>query len=359
MAENESGSEKSEQPTQRKLEKAREKGNVSKSQEINTVSVLIISIVMIYFYGPHLKNVMAQIMQTIFLESSKVHLNSESVREYFFEGTLLFGVLILPFVAAVAIVAIVANILQIGLLWTLEPLVPKFEKLFDPANFYQRFFSLNMFVQLAKDLLKTIITGYVGYITISEKMEMFPILVDMSVKDIFIFTSDLVLLLLIRITAVLVVLAVLDKIYSSWKYTTDMKMTKQEVKEEHKNYDMPKEIKQKIMQKQMQVYMSGMMKNVPKADVIITNPIHVAIAVKYDPATMSSPKVIAKGLRLIADRIRELAIEHNIPIVENPPLARSLYKKVEVDQEIGEEFFKAVAEVLAYVYKLRDKTFGK
>ncbi|PID30774.1 MAG: flagellar biosynthesis protein FlhB [Candidatus Cloacimonadota bacterium] len=355
MAEDESGMEKSELPTSYKLEKAREKGNVPKSQEINSISVLIVSILSLYLYGPTIKSSLAQIMQGIILESSKIELNVESVRIYFLEGVGAVASIIMPVLLTIGFVAIVSNIAQIGFLWTTEPLVPKFEKFFDPKSFYKRFFSLDILVQLTKDLLKTVITTFVGYITIKEEIDNFMLLIDFTVVEIFAYATDVIMTLLIRITAVLVVLAILDKLYSSWKFTNDMKMTKQEVKEEQKNYDMPKEIKEKIAKKQMQTYMGGMMEKVPEADVIITNPIHVAVAIKYKPGEMQSPKVVAKGLRLIADRIKTIAMENDVPIMENPPLARGLYKKVELDQEIPEEFFKAVAEVLAYIYKIKKK----
>lgn len=355
MAENESGSEKTEQPTSKRIQKSRQDGNVAKSMEVNSVAILIASIIMLMLWGPTMKDSLAYIMQSIIRESPYINITFESVRYYFLEGVIDVLLVVLPFMLAIALTGIFSNIFQFGLLWSMKPLEPKFGKLFNPTTIFKKFFGAQTYVQLVRDLFKTAVAGYIGYITIKEELENMIPLIDMSVQEIFSYAASAVMLMLIRITAALIILAVADKIYTSWKHNEDLKMTKQEVKEEMKQSEMPSEVKKKISERQVDVFLKGMMKNAHKADVVITNPIHVAVGLKYDQNNMSSPKVIAKGLRLIADRIKEIANENNIPIVENPPLARSLYKKVEVGDEIPEDFFKAVAEVLAFVYKMKEK----
>ena len=353
--ENESGSEKTEQPTGKRLNKARDDGNVPKSMEVNSAAVLITAILVLMYFGENTKSNLAYIMQSIILNSSVVELTTDSVRLYFYEGIKVLILLLLPFCLPIATVAIIVNIAQSGLNFTTKPLEPKFDKLFDLAGALKKMFvDIDTIVKLGKDLLKLSLMGLVGYLAIKDELPNFIPLIDMSIKEIFSYAAATVLKIIIRVTSVIVAIAILDFIYTKWKYTRDLKMTKQEVKEEKKQAENP-EIMKMISQRRYEVMQRIMKQDVPKADVVITNPIHVAVAIKYDPDSMTSPKVVGKGLRLIADRIKKIAVENNIPIMENPPLARSLYKKLEIGDEIPEEFYKAIAEVLAFIYKMKQK----
>jgi len=353
--ENESGSEKTEQPTGKRLNKAKDDGNVPKSMEVNSAAVLITAILILMYFGEDTKNNLAYIMQSIILNSSVIELTTDSVRLYFYEGIQVLILLLLPFCLPIAIVAIIVNVAQSGLNFTTKPLEPKFDKLFDLAGALKKMFvDINTIVKLGKDVLKLSLMGLVGYLAIKDELPKFVLLIDMSIKEIFSYAATTVLKIIVRVTSVIVVIAILDFIYTKWKYIRDLKMTKQEVKEEKKQAENP-EIMKMISQRRYEVMQRIMKQDVPKADVVITNPVHVAVAIKYDPDSMTSPKVVGKGLRLIADRIKKIAVENNIPIMENPPLARSLYKKLEIGDEIPEEFYKAIAEVLAFVYKMKQK----
>lgn len=355
--ENEEGSEKTEQPTSKRLSKSRNEGQVVKSMEVNSVAILITGVLLLFLYGGHIMDSLAHIMQVIILNSPKIKVDFFSVQTYFTGGLIYIIKLMLPFLLSIAFVGVVANVVQSGWLFTLKPLKLDLGKvmgqIFNIAGALKKLLiTIDMIQKLLKDFLKFLVIGAVAYYSIKSEIMGFIPLISMSVEEIFTHAAHTLIIILIRILALLVVLAAGDFIYSKWKYIRDLKMTKQEVKEEVKQQDMPKEIKAKIAQKQVDVFLRGMMKEVPKADVVITNPIHVAVALKYSSEKMSSPIVAAKGLRLIADKIKKIAIENDIPIMENPPLARSLYKKVEVGREIPEEFFKAIAEVLAFVYRL-------
>ena len=355
-SENESGTEKTEEPTAKRKGKIRNEGNVPVSKELNSASILVAGIIALTVWGSELKSNLAYFMRVTFEESSRITLTTETVYAYFSVGIVEILVMLLPMLLVFMFTGVIINLVQFGYKFTTKPLKPKFAQVLNLVKGLKKvFFSLSALVNLLRSLIKLIIIGYVGYLTIEEQIDSFIPLIEKSVEEIFAHTADAVMLLLIRITALLLVMAIVDVIYTRWKHNRDNKMTKQEVEDEVKDRDIDPKIKQQIMKRQVEIVMKSMMKEVPKADVIITNPIHVAIAISYNQTKNSSPIVVAKGLRLIADKIKSIATENEIPIVESPPLARSLYKKVDIGQELPEEFFKAVAEILAFVYKMNEK----
>lgn len=254
----------------------------------------------------------------------------------------------------IAIIGIVANILQFGFLFSLKAIKPKLDKL-NPTSGLKKLFSKKSLVQLVKDLLKVFVIGWIGYQVVAGLIdEMIP-LMDQSPWAIYLWICKGTMKIGFFIVLALVIIALLDLTYTRWDHKEQMKMTKQEIKDERRQSDGDPKVKAKIKQIQFKTAMQRMMKNVHTADVVITNPTHIAVALKYDAETMSAPQVIAKGKRLIALRIREIAAENDIPIMEEPPLARELYKSTEVGQQIPGNLYQAVAEILAYVYRLREE----
>ena len=354
--ENESGTEKTEEPTAKRRGKIRNEGNVPVSKELSSTAILVAGIIVLTVWGGELKSKLAYFMRVTFEESYHINLTTETVSAYFSLGIVEILKMLLPMLLVFMFTGVTIHLVQFDFKFTTKPLKPKFSQVFNLVKGLKKVFvSLSALANLLRSLIKLIIIGYIGYLTVSEQIDSFIPLIEKSVEEIFAHTTDAVMLLLIRITVLLFIFAIVDVIYTRWKHNRDNKMTKQEVEDEVKDRDIDPKIKQQIMKRQVEIVMKSMMKEVPKADVIITNPIHVAIAISYNQSKDSSPIVVAKGLRLIADKIKKIATENEIPIVESPPLARSLYKKVDVGQELPEEFFKAVAEILAFVYKMNEK----
>lgn len=358
MAENDAGTEKTEQPTSKRRGKARSEGNVPKSNDLNSAVVLIVAVTAVYLTGDSIFKDLSYVMEETIRHSTIVQINLESVKYYFYSGIFFVVKMVLPITFAIAVGSVAVNLGQVGWIFTTKPLGPDFSKLFNFGSAIRKMFiGKETLIQLAKNFAKVSICVWIGYVTIKDHIPDFIALIGMSVEEIYTKACALTLQMAMRLLMLFTTLAIIDMFYTRWKYIEDLKMTKQEVKDEFKDSEGNPEIKRKMMQRQFEIFMHSMMKNTKKADVIITNPIHVAIALEYDPATMRAPKVIAKGLRLIADKIKNIAIENDIPIIENPPLARSIYKKVEVGSEIPDDFFKAVAEILAFVYKLKKEKF--
>jgi len=262
----------------------------------------------------------------------------------------------MPMFAVALIVGLVVNIVQVGWMVTTKPLKPKFSKL-NPIKGFKKIISLTSLVNLVKSILKLLIIGTVVYSIIRNMMDnLLPHLLWMEAWESVLALGNVVINMGLAVGALMLFVAALDTAYTRWKHEKDLKMTKQEVKQEWKNQEGDPQVKGKIKQKMREASMRRMMQNVPQADVIITNPTHYAVALKYDLlGALTAPILVAKGVDYTAKRIRELGIEHDIHIVENPPLARAIYAQVEVDKEIPEELYVAVAEIMAYVFQLKGK----
>jgi flagellar biosynthetic protein FlhB len=257
-----------------------------------------------------------------------------------------------PILLVVLAAGVAGNLVQVGLLFTAEPFIPKLSN-FDPISGISKLVSLKSFVELAKSIVKLLIVGSVAFLTLWGELENLPGLIYMSVGDILSFICSRSLKIVFYSALVLIVLAALDYAFVLWKHEQDLKMTKQEVKDERKSREGDPAVKGRIRKVQIETARKRMMEAVPTADVVVTNPTRLAIALKYDGEKMAAPKVIAKGAGFIAERIKEIAEKNGIPIVENKPLAKSLYKAVEIGETIPVNLYKAVAEILAYVYRLR------
>ncbi len=352
MAE-ESFQERTEQATPRRRQEAREKGNVAKSREIPSVLVLLISLLVFHFTSQWMLGEFFGFMRFFFGHASELRLTDNGVSYLFFMVLKFLAGVLFPVMLGVFVAALLGNFLQIGFLWTTEPLTPKFDRL-DPFKGFKRLFSIQSFAELLRSILKILIVGYVAYLTVKHRYQQLPGLVVLDVSDILKFSMMVSFDILYRTCWVLLVLAILDYGFQRWQYEKDLRMSKQEIKDEFKQREGDPLIKARIRKMQREIARRRMMEAVPKADVVITNPTHLAVALQYGAGeTMRAPKVVAKGAGFLSTKIRDVAKKHGVPLVENKPLAQTLYKGVEIGEEIPEALYKAVAEVLAYVYRLK------
>lgn len=354
MAETPEGQEKTEQPTGRRLSKARSEGQVAKSQEINFVAGLLAAALYFAVGSRAMADGMLRTLQGMLTHLSDIHLSVTTVVELARTTVRDLLTIIGPFLLVLLMVGIISNVSQFGFVITAAPLRPKFSK-FNPITGLKNFFSLNRLLELAKGILKLIVIGIVPYLVISFQIEQLPLIMDMGVLEILHYIGLMLLKILLYVGLSFVVMAIADFMFQKWKFKRDLMMTREEVKDEFRQTEGDPLIKSKIRSRQFALLRKIMLDKVPKADVVVTNPIHVAVALKYDRTKMDAPQVVAKGARLLAERIKQIAREHGVPIVENKPLAQSLYKMVDVGQTIPETLYKAVAEVLAYVYTRRQR----
>jgi len=344
--------EKTEEPTAKRKADARKKGQVGKSQEINAAFVLLAGFMVLKVLGG---NAVAEIMNysTYIYGNLNVDINEESIMQMFIGMIILLAKTSIPLMVFIMIIGLAMNLAQVGLNFSTETISFDPNKL-NPINGAKRMFSKRSLVELIKSLLKIIIIGYFIITYLKDEVFQIPKLIYMDIFAGLNKMSDTIFFLAFKIIGVFIIMAVLDFAYQKWQNLQDLKMSKQEVKEEFKQQEGDPKIKGKIRQKQRQMAMARMMQEVPQADVIVTNPTHFAVALKYQSG-MSAPIVIAKGQDLVAQKIKEIARESKVPIVENKPLARALFAAVEIGAAIPQELYKAVAEVLAYVYRLKKK----
>jgi len=353
MAENKDGGEKSEQPTGKKLADARRKGQVATTRELAPLFVLVggvgaISLwapqVLREFYG-HYRHWLDQ-AGTLQIDSSTLYVLLLNVINQAFVPLIPFGLI-------VAVLALAANLMQTGPLWIEDALQPKPSKL-NPKNGIKRIFSWKGVVELLKSVLKVALVAGILYSVLSEGMKhlvQFPVL---GISEAITGTWALVQNVVWSVGGALLILAIADFIYQRWQHNEDLKMTKQEVKDELKNIEGDPQIRSRRLSLQRERSRQRMLQAVSKADVIITNPTHVAVAIRYDTSNMDAPVVVAKGAGFIAEKIKQIARHANVPILENQSLARGLFKAAKVGQEIPTALYQAAAEVLAYVYRLRN-----
>lgn len=351
MAENDS--DKTEQATPRRRQKAIEEGNVPKSRELSTALILIVSVLFMYFYTPIIIDDFKMLFNEM-LQYTNFRLNKDSVYLLMLFSFKFCGKVLLPLFAILIFVGILTNIAQFGFIITSKALEPKFDRL-NPIKGLQNLFSKRGLVELVKSIFKIFVTGFLSYLVVKSKIGE---IISLSNTDPLIsitFLGQIIFELSFKIALLILFLAILDFFYQKWQYEEDLKMTKQEVKEEFKQMEGDPLIKRRIRSMQMEMARRRMMEDVPKADVVITNPTHYAVAIRYEAGKDRAPKVVAKGQRLIALRIKEVAKKHGVLIHEDPPIARSLFSSVDIGDEIPESLYKAVAEILAIVYKMKGK----
>lgn len=352
------GGEKTEKPTSKKRKEAREEGQVAKSNEIVTAASLVVFFSSLLFLGGYAFDRLTN----LFYRTAKLFSFSETTDLQ--NPVLVTGLIgsafqeiivtVLPFMVLSVAVAIITNLVQVGWKPTLKPLKPKFSKL-NPIKGFKNVFSLKAIIELIKSILKIIIIGFIIYTSITDEFTLITNMFDYEVSDILHTMIRIVTAVGIKVGGFYVIVAAIDYAYQKYKHEQELKMTKQEIKEEYKMQEGNPEVKGKMKQKMREISMRRMMQDLPKADVIITNPTHFAVAIQYDTNVSDAPRVIAKGADLVAKRIKEKARDYDIEIVENKPLARTLFYTVDIGFEIPPELYQTVAEVLAFVFSIKNK----
>ena len=346
--------EKTEEPTPKKLEDARKEGNIAKSQEVSGFAVLLVGSVVLIFYLKYVTFYLEDFFR-YYTSFVGVELTKNLMFELILKTTEYIFILLAPILIAVLLAGIIGNVMQFGFLFTTKPIIPKFEKI-NPIKGLKRLFSVKTFVEGLKTTLKTFIAFLVGFLLFYNFLKEIPKLELMNFFQQIRWFEDKAVILIFSLLAVFFVFAIIDFVYQKYTYKKSMRMSKQEIKDEYKQTEGNPEIKAKIRQLQREMAKKRMMAEVPKADVVITNPTHYAVAIRYDKTKDEAPRVVAKGVDNLALKIKEIAREAGVMIVENPPLARELYKSVDVDEVIPPKLYKAVAEVLAFVYRSKGMT---
>ena len=344
--------DKTEQPTSKKRSDAKKKGQVGRSTEMSTAFVLLVGFFIIKVLWENIYMSIASYTTYVFSHLNQP-VDTENVIRIFIGIIELLARTALPIMLAIMLVGLAINLFQVGLNFSTEAIGVKFDKL-NPINGFGRIFSKRSLMEMLKSLLKIIIIGYFIYTYLVDQLMAMPQFIYYDLGTSLAQISKIVFNMAFEVIAVIMVLGFLDFGYQKWQTTQDLKMSKQEVKDEMKQSEGDPQIKGKIKQKQRQMAMSRMMQEVPKADVIITNPTHFAVALQYHKG-MVAPLIVAKGQDLVAQKIKGLAREAKVPIVENRPLARALYASADIGDAVPSELYQAVAEVLAYVYRLKHK----
>ncbi|MBI4791358.1 MAG: flagellar biosynthesis protein FlhB [Deltaproteobacteria bacterium] len=355
MAEEPGGQEKTEEPTGRRLQDARKKGDVAKSMEVPSAAVLLVGLLTLYMLSGFLLRNCLDLLRHYLTNLHTIQIIPGNMMMLTFESMRHVAILTGPMLLVLFITALAANYAQVGFLYTTEKMTPQLDKI-DPIQGFRRIFSLQTLANTIKSIAKLAIVSYVSYKEVMKNLDGIMPLMDQEPYPILIFFAKVSFWIFLKAALIIALLAALDYAFQRWQFMSKMKMTKQEVKEEAKMTEGDPHVKGRIRSIQMQMARKRMMAEVPKADVIITNPTHLAVALAYDPTAMSAPTVLAKGAGVIAQRIKEIGREHNIPVIEDKPLAQSLYKLVEINELIPENLFQAVAEILAYVYQSKKKS---
>jgi len=347
--------EKTEKATPKKRQDTRKKGQVAKSMEVSGAAILLCAFLVMLVFSDFYKERIVRLFTDIFINRLSMDITSENVVAMMMRYGIEVLLLLAPVFLVVVLVALIVNYIQVGFLMIGEGLKPKLEKL-DPIKGFKNIFSLRSLVEFAKSILKMLIIGYLVYSTIIGYQSEIASLSHVSLDAILHFAAKLVMDLGIKTAVALMVLAIFDYIYQKYEYEKNIRMSKQDIKDEYKKMEGDPLIKGKIRERQRRMAMQRMMQEVPNADVIITNPTHFAVALKYEGSEMEAPQVIAKGQDYVALRIKEIAKENGVITMENKPLARALFQRAEIGDAIPADLFQAVAEVLAYVYKLKGRT---
>ncbi|MFH1147789.1 MAG: flagellar biosynthesis protein FlhB [Pseudomonadota bacterium] len=349
--------ERTEKATPRRREEARKKGEVARSREVASVLVLLTGFSVLYVFNTHIYQSFREMMTYFLGEAMNTEVNRDSVFSLFVTSVKYMGAIVAPLILPLILAALLANYVQVGFMVTTEKIKPKFSKI-NPFSGLKNLVSKQAGMELFKSLAKIAIISYISYRVIMKEMPNLLPLMDQEVAEILSYICRISFKILLQTCMVMFIIAALDYGFQRWEFERGMRMTKQEIKEEYKQSEGDPMVKSRIKSIQRELARRRMMEAVPKADVVITNPTHLAIAVQYRAGEVEAPEVVAKGAGHIAEKIKAIAIEHNIPLVENKPLAQVLYKTVEIGKMIPPDLYQAVAEVLAYVYRLKNRTFA-
>ncbi|MCE9686707.1 flagellar biosynthesis protein FlhB [Shewanella sp. AS16] len=358
MADNDSSQERTEEATSRRLEQAREKGQVARSKELGTAAVLLAAAVGFSMTGPALAQSLSRIMTQVFtMERAQIFDTNSMYRVWGVVGTEL-TLPMLSFIGMLAVVAFLGNIVLGGLSFSTKAFMPKGSKM-NPMNGFKRMFGTQALVELTKGIAKFSVIALSAYLLLSFYFnDLLMLSADHLPGNVY-HALDLLVWMFILLCSSMLIIVAIDVPFQIWNHNKQLKMTKQEVKDEYKDTEGKPEVKGRIRQMQREMAQRKMMSEVPNADVIVVNPEHYAVAVKYDATRSAAPFVIAKGVDEVAFKIREIAREHKVAIVSAPPLARAIYHTTKLDQQVPEGLFTAVAQVLAYVFQLRQYQKGR
>lgn len=352
MAEDGDQDSKTEEPTSKRMQDARNKGQVTSSKEVGTALLLMAATGTFYFQGEKLWISMQTTMRIFFSGFINDRIQPQGVVVLLRDVLTAMVLDLAPLFIAFMVVGVLGSVIQHGFLITFDPLVPKFSKI-NPIQGFSRLFSFRSLVELVKSILKITVISIAVYYALKGAAQDILKLADTNLHQVVTLLGEQMFHLFVLVTIAFIALAVIDFAYQQFDYMKGLRMTKQEVKDEQKQMEGDPLIKGRIRQIQREMAQRRMMAEVPKADVVITNPTHYAAALLYKQGDMMAPKLVAKGRGLVAQRIRDIARKNKVTLVENPPLARSLYSDVPLDAVIPPQLFKAVAQVLAYVYSLK------
>lgn len=346
--------EKTEKATPRRREEARKKGQVFKSIDLNSAVILIVAFATLNAMFPSMIQTMQAFTAKYLANGSLYDLTPTTMHEMFIDCVIMLVKATLPLIGATALAALLINLIQVGFLFTGESMSPDLQRI-DPIQGFTRIFSKRALAEMVKSLLKVGLTGYIVYKVGMSYLYIFPRFMDMEIIVIVKILMAVIFEMAMKVGVALLIIGIADYLFQWWQYEEGLKMSKEEVKQEYKQMEGDPKIKAKIKQRQRELAMKRMMAEVPKADVVITNPTHFAVALRYEAEQMEAPMVVAKGQDFVALRIKEIARAHDVTIVENPELARGLFYVTEIGDVIPDDMFKAVAEVLAFVYRQKRK----
>lgn len=350
--------DRTERATPKRRKDAREKGQVARSMEINSALIILAVFFALRTFGGNIIQGLDDMMRYFLQSPASYEIDQKAVETLFISLSIQFLKLLLPVALVALVIGVVSSLAQTGLMFTTKTITPDLKKL-SPLAGIKRLLSARAFVELIKSIIKIAIIGYIVYSIIASDYMLMVSTMDMDIRSAVSVFGAIAYEIGMKTGLALLILALADYLYQRYAHEKSIRMTKQQIKDEHKQTEGDPAIKSRIRRKQMEVMMRRMMQSVPTADVVITNPVHLAIAIKYDADTMPAPRVVAKGQRLVAERIKEIARENDVPIVEDKPLAQAMYRQVEIDQEIPFDLYKAVAEILAYVYQLNKRHTGQ
>ncbi len=342
--------------TPQKLRKAKKEGQVVKSKDLSTAISLIVMFTTIYYIAPILWQQFSKLFVLVYEQIPNAHVEKIGYLYIFFLAALPTILIIGPILLLAFITAIVGDFIQVGPLLATKTLEPKISKLNPVTGFKNIFFNVKTYFELAKNILKVLILGTVAFFTFKSHIPALLTLCAMENTFSILFEfGSMILDFITKAGIIFLFIAGVDYLFTRWKFLKDQKMSFKEIKDEYKNTEGDPHMKSALRQKRQQMLQQSMLEAVPGADFVTTNPTHIAVAVKYKPDIMEAPRVLAKGTELFAKKITQIAREHNIPVIENPPVARALFRFVEVNREIPPELYKAVAEILLFVYNLDKK----
>jgi flagellar biosynthesis protein FlhB len=346
--------ERNEQASPKRREEARKEGQVARSPEVPSAAILLACTLLLYFGSGGMLERMMDLTRMTLRECGTTAISVGNIESLFWGWAWKLFLIMAPLLLTAVVAGLLSNFLQIGFIFSPEAVAPKFDKI-DPLKGFERIFSLRSVVELIKSILKMSVIGAIVWFTLKDEMDHLIPLMDDSLMGILVYTGKVTFRIMITTCWALIVLAIMDYLYQRWEYEKGLRMSKQEVKDEHKQSEGDPIVKARIRRIQREAARKRMMANVPKADVVITNPTHLAVAIHYDPERMYAPTVVAKGAGYVAEKIKEIATAGKVPVIENKPVAQLLYKTVDVDRAIPEDLYRAVAEILAYVYGLKEK----